>query len=215
MFFCPTFRVLLKGLILGFSVAAPVGPIGLLCIQRTLSRGRVYGFVSGLGAASADAFYGLIAALGLSTVTSFLIGMQFWLQLGGGLFLFWLGSRMLFTKPNPATASRPVDETSLVAAYVSISLLTFANPATILSFIAIFAGLGINNTVGGSTGALALVVGVFLGSAAWWLLLSFLAGLLRAHVNDGRLRFVNVIAGLSILALGLWSLWPLVHAKLL
>ena len=198
----------LKGFILGFSVAAPVGPIGLLCIQRTLARGRLHGFVSGLGAASADTLFGLVAALGLSAITAFLLGLQFWLQVGGGLFLLWLGARTLLAKP--ATTTRgPADDGGLAAAYLSILLLTLANPATILSFFAVFAGLGISTAGGSAPAAFPLVAGVFLGSAAWWLLLSILAGLLRGHLTDGRMRIVNLIAGISILSLGLWSLLPL------
>jgi threonine/homoserine/homoserine lactone efflux protein len=200
--------VFLKGLILGFAVAAPVGPIGLLCIQRTLGRGRLHGFVSGLGAAIADMLYGIIAALGLTALTAFLLGLQFWLQLGGGLFLLWLGLNTLRAKP-AATTSGPADDAGLRRAYLSILLLTLANPATILSFFAVFAGLGISTSGGGASAALALVAGVFLGSASWWLLLSFIAGLLRGHLTDGRMRIVNVIAGASILALGFWSLLPL------
>jgi len=197
--------MLLKGLILGFSIAAPVGPIGLLCIQRTLQRGRVAGFVSGLGAATADACYGLVAALGLSTVISFLLGLQFWLQLGGGLFLLGLGLKTLLAAPVPATVAASPDKSGLFGSFASVLLLTFANPATILSFFAVFAGLGINAHSGS---ALALVTGVFLGSAAWWLILSFLAGLFRRHLNDGRMRILNIIAGISLLALAAWSLWP-------
>jgi len=196
----------LKGLILGFSIAAPVGPIGLLCIQRTLQRGRLAGFVSGLGAATADACYGLVAALGLSTVISFLLGWQFWLQLGGGLFLLGLGLKTLLARPAPATAATAPDKAGLSGAFASVLLLTLTNPATILSFFAVFAGLGIDARSGG---AMALVAGVFLGSAAWWLILSFLAGLFRRHLSDGRMRLLNVIAGLCLIGLALWALWPL------
>lgn len=201
--------MLLKGLILGFSIAAPVGPIGLLCIQRTLQRGRLTGFVSGLGAATADACYGLVAALGLSTVISFLLGLQFWLQLGGGLFLLWLGVKTLIARPATASASAVTPgKTGLPSAFASVLLLTLANPATILSFFAVFAGLGIDARSGG---AVALVAGVFLGSAAWWVILSFLAGLLRAQLNDGRTRALNIVAGLSLIALAAWSLWPVLR----
>jgi threonine/homoserine/homoserine lactone efflux protein len=200
--------VFLKGLILGFSIAAPVGPIGLLCIQRTLQRGRLAGFVSGLGAATADACYGLVAALGLSTVISFLLGLQFWLQFGGGLFLLGLGLKTLFAKSGPVTAVTASEHAGLARAFASVLLLTLANPATILSFFAVFAGLGIDAQSGG---ALALVAGVFLGSAAWWLILSFFAGLFRRHLNDGRMRALNLIAGVSLLALAAWSLWPVVR----
>ena len=202
----------LKGIILGFSVAAPVGPIGLLCIQRTLRQGRLHGFVSGLGAASADAIYGTVAALGLTAVTGWLLGLQFWLQLGGGLFLLWLGGKTLASRPaTPAT----IGASGHAGAYFSILLLTLANPATILSFFAVFAGLGIDARTGGAAAALAVVAGVFLGSAAWWLLLSVAAGLLRGHLHDGRMRIVNCFAGSCILALAAWSLWSLLRAKLL
>ncbi len=202
-----------KGLILGFSIAAPVGPIGLLCIQRTLNRGRMHGFVSGLGVATADACYGLIAALGLGTVTSFLLGIQTWLQLGGGIFLLGLGFKIARSNP----VSRPVagdEEPGLLHAWSSILLLTLANPATILGFLAVFAGLGLGNGSGTPAAAAWLVTGVFTGSAAWWLLLSFIAGLVRAHLTDGRMRAVNLVAGLLVIALGLWALVPLVRAWL-
>lgn len=202
--------MLLQGLILGFSIAAPVGPIGLLCIQRTLQRGRLAGFMSGLGAASADACYGLVAALGLSTVISSLLGLQFWLQLGGGLFLLGLGLKTLFARFTPARIVATPDKAGLAGAFASILFLTLANPATILSFFAVFAGLGIEAP---GTNALPLVVGVFLGSAAWWLILSFLAGLFRRHLNDGRLRVLNVLAGLCLIGLALWALWPVVNHR--
>ena len=198
--------MLLQGLILGFSIAAPVGPIGLLCIQRTLQRGRLAGFVSGLGAATADACYGLVAAFGLGTVISLLLALQFWLQLAGGLFLLGLGVKTLLAQPAPAVAVTRTEKAGFAGAFVSVLLLTLANPATILSFFAVFAGLGIDAKSGS---ALSLVAGVFLGSASWWLILSFLAGFFRRHLNDGRLRLLNVIAGISLLALALWSLWPL------
>ena len=201
--------MLLKGLILGFSIAAPVGPIGLLCIQRTLQRGRLTGLVSGLGAATADACYGLVAAFGLGTVISFLLGLQYWLQLGGGLFLLWLGANTLVARPVDASASKvKSDRVNLAGAFTSVFLLTLANPATILSFFAVFAGLGVDAH---GNSAMALVLGIFLGSATWWLLLSFLAGLFRDRLNDGRRRALNVVAGLSLVALATWSLWPVVR----
>ena len=203
----------LKGLILGFSIAAPVGPIGLLCIQRTLSRGRLNGFVSGLGVATADACYGVVAALGLSSVTSFLLGIHVWLQLIGGIFLFGLGFKI--ARSNPVVRPVTGDENpGLFHAWLSIFLLTLANPATILGFLAVFAGLGLAAGSGTIAAAAWLVAGVFFGSAAWWLLLSFLAGLVRAHLTDGRMRVVNVVAGLLIIALGIWALFPLLRTGL-
>src|SRR6478736_6284484 len=154
----------LKGLILVFSIAAPVGPIGLLCIQRTLSRGRLHGFVSGLGVATADTCYGLIAAFGLGAVTSFLLGIQFWLQLVGGVFMLGLGLKIARTDPGTKTAAGDTDP-GLWHAWGSIFMLTLANPATILGFIAAFVALGLGSQTHGPSAGLALVAGVFLGSA--------------------------------------------------
>jgi threonine/homoserine/homoserine lactone efflux protein len=198
-----------KGLILGFSIAAPVGPIGLLCIQRTLSRGRLHGFVSGLGVATADACYGLVAAFGLNAVTSFLLGIQTWLQLLGGLMLVGLGVRIM--RAVPVSQVAPGDQQpGLIHAWFSILMLTLANPATILAFIAAFVGLGLTGGHGTTGAALPLVSGVFLGSALWWLALCFLAGLMRTHLTDGRMRIVNRLAGTTIILLGLWSLWSVI-----
>lgn len=199
----------LKGILLGFSIAAPVGPIGLLCIQRTLARGRWHGFVSGLGAATADAIYGTIAAAGLTVLTQALLSVQFWIQLGGALFLFWLGIRTFGQRASGATRE-DAGVSGLGTAYGSVLLLTLANPATIVSFIAIFAGVGVGAATGAFAPAAAFVAGVFAGSAAWWLLLSFLAGLLRGRLAEGGLRWVNRLAGLSLMALGgfaLATLW--------
>jgi threonine/homoserine/homoserine lactone efflux protein len=135
---------LLKGLLIGFSIAAPVGPIGVLCIRRTLTEGRLTGLLSGLGAATADACYGCIAGFGLTVISSLLIRQQFWLSLIGGLFLCYLGGKTFLAKP-AETTSEPAS-TSFVGAYASTLFLTLTNPATILSFVAIFAGLGLANT---------------------------------------------------------------------
>jgi len=194
----------LKGLAIGFSIAAPVGPIGVLCIRRALADGRLAGFVSGLGAATADALYGLVAALGVTAVMNVLVEHRVWLQLGGGLFLLYLGLATLRTKP--AAETRTTTAPNLQAAYFSILALTLANPMTILSFIGIFAGLGLGVSAGGAEPACRLVLGVFLGSAAWWLLLSTAAGWLGHHLRHGGLRALNIASGLIIAAFGGWQL---------
>ena len=135
------FELLWKGAVIGFAIAAPVGPIGLLCIRRTLAEGRLIGLVSGLGAATADAIYGLVAGFGLTAVSGFLIGQGFWLRVIGGAFLCWLGARIFVSEP--ATKAASVDGRGLVGAYASTLALTLTNPTTILSFVAIFAGLGV------------------------------------------------------------------------
>ena len=195
---------LAQGLIIGFSIAAPVGPIGVLCIRRTLAYGRLAGIVSGLGAASADAVYGSIAAFGLTAISTFLINQRMWLQLAGGLFLIILGIKTFTAKPS----SQPVSSQSsgLVRNYFSTFLLTLTNPITILSFAAIFAGLGLGQAEGDLSGAIQLVAGVFLGSAAWWLTLSLLVGLFKERVNHVTLQWINRGAGLIIIIFGIISL---------
>src|SRR5690242_13032805 len=131
----------LRGLLLGFSIAAPVGPIGVLCIRRTLADGRVVGFVSGLGAATADAFYGAVAGFGLTVISALLIEQRFWLRLIGGGFLLYLGVRTVLARPAERAAS--AGGKGLAGAYGSTLFLTLTNPLTILSFAAIFAGLGV------------------------------------------------------------------------
>src|SRR5437868_1618115 len=122
----------LQGLVIGFSIAAPVGPIGLLCIRRSVAHGRAAGFVSGLGAATADALYGVVAALGLTAVTTALLAHRAWLQLGGGIFLVGLGIATFRSRP-PTSAAREAETARLPAAYASTLALTLTNPMTILS----------------------------------------------------------------------------------
>jgi len=189
-----------KGLIIGFSIAAPVGPIGVLCIRRTLGEGRISGFVSGIGAATADAMYGCIAGFGVTFISGFLIGQQFWMRLIGALFLSYLGVKAFFSKP--AEAPSKAAAKGLPGAYASTLILTLTNPVTILAFAAIFAGLGLGNAGGNYIAGILLVVGVFLGSAAWWLFLSTSVGLFRAWFNGARLRWVNRISGVIIAGFG-------------
>ena len=193
----------LQGVIIGFAIAAPVGPIGVLCIRRTLADGRATGFVSGLGAATADAVYGAIAAFGLTLVTDLLLGGASWLRLIGGAFLVLLGVKTFLARP--AESAAEARGGGLPGAYASTFLLTLTNPTTILSFAAIFAGLG----VGGADDALSaalLVLGVFLGSTAWWLVLSGATGLFRSKLSTGGLRWVNRVSGTVIAAFGVLAL---------
>ena len=190
----------LRGLILGFSIAAPVGPIGILCIRRTLASGRAAGFVSGLGAASADAFYGAITAFGLTAVSSFLVDQHVWLRLGGGAFLIILGVHTF--RSRPAHEAAQSTSRSLPGAYLSTFLLTLSNPMTILAFVAIFAGLGVGSNPAAYTGAALIVFGVFVGSALWWLLLSSGTSLLRSQIDAPKLVWINRISGIIITAFG-------------
>ena len=203
------FSLLLRGLIIGFSIAAPVGPIGVLCIRRTLTDGRGAGLLPGLGAATADALYGCVAGFGLTFISGALINQQIWFQLFGGLFLLYLGIKTLFSKPaeQAANASGP----GLLGVYASTFLLTVTNPLTILSFAAIFAALGLADSSGGYASASVLVLGVFLGSAVWWLLLVGGVGLFRRRFNTQGLLWVNRISGLVITVFGVVALGGLVY----
>lgn len=193
----------LRGLIIGFSIAAPVGPIGMLCIRRSLAEGQLVGLLTGLGAATADAVYGGIAAFGLTAVSSVLIAHRTWLGLLGGVFLCYLGVRTLISTPNQATTSPR--RQSLASAFASTFVLTLTNPMTILSFVAIFAGLGLVSGPGFDRAA-TLVAGVFAGSAAWWLLLSSGTAMLRSKLTDPSLRLVNHVSGSIILAFGIYAI---------
>lgn len=192
----------LRGWLIGLAIAAPVGPIGLLCIQRTLSQGRWAGLASGLGAATADAVYGFIAAFGLAFISGFLIAQQNLLALVGGLFLCYLAVRTF--RSEPATDAAASQGGHIGAAYATTFLLTLTNPVTVLSFVAIFAGMGLAADAGAGDYAAAawMVAGVFAGSASWWLFLSFGVSLLRTRMNVTTLRWINRGAGLIIGAFG-------------
>ncbi|HEU5189456.1 MAG TPA: LysE family transporter [Methylomirabilota bacterium] len=201
----------LRGLVIGFSIAAPVGPIGLLCIRRTLADGRAVGFVSGLGAATADAAYGAVAGFGLTALSGFLVRWQTPMRLIGGVFLCYLGVRTFLARPASRSAER--ESRGLIGAYLSTLGLTLTNPSTILSFVAIFAGLGLGTTgaAGGGdyAGASMLVGGVFVGSAAWWLILSGITGAVRGRFSPAGMRWVNRLSGAILTAFGLAALFAL------
>jgi threonine/homoserine/homoserine lactone efflux protein len=195
------FTYFLKGLIVGFSIAAPVGPIGILCIKRTLSSGRWVGLATGLGAATADAMYGCVAAFGLTFISNFLIKQQIWLRLIGGAFLCYLGTKTIIARPadSPSTSNH----LSLINAYGSTFILTLTNPLTILSFAAIFAGLGLVGANGDYLSATITVFGVFLGSTCWWILLSSGVSILRFRFTHTGFLWINRISGLIILGFGI------------
>ena len=194
---------ILKGLAIGFSIAAPVGPIGVLCIRRSLAEGRQIGLATGLGAATADAAYGCIAAFGLTAISSFLVDHRLWLGFLGGLFLCYLGVRT-FTS-SPTTRLAKIQGGGLLAAYLSTLFLTLTNPMTILSFAAVFAGFGLG-LLPDYLAAGSLVVGVFIGSALWWLFLSSGVALFQSRVGSSWMQSINRVSGCVIFAFGIYSL---------
>jgi threonine/homoserine/homoserine lactone efflux protein len=201
------FFFLLKGIVIGFSIAAPVGPIGVLCIRRTLSNGWASGLISGLGAATADAIYGGIAGFGLTFISNFLVSQEAWLRLVGGVFLCYLGTRTFLSKASelPGDAKK----IGLMGDYASTFLLTLTNPLTIISFAAVFAGLGLGTSPGDYLSAVFLVSGVFFGSVLWWFLLSGGIGLFRVKFSLAGLQWVNKFSGVIIAFFGLIALMSL------
>lgn len=197
--------VLLRGVVIGVSIAAPVGPIGLLCIRRTLADGMGVGLATGIGAAAADAVYGAIAGFGLAAVSALIMEAQAPLRLIGGALLLWLAWGTLTAKP-AQTAAPAGSGRGLAGAFASTFALTLANPATIISFAAVFGALGVGGGAGGGGAAAVLVAGVFLGSALWWLMLSAGVGLVRARATPALMRWINRVSGAVIGGFGLAAL---------
>lgn len=202
---------LLRGLLIGLSVAATIGPMSVLCIQRTLLRGFRYGLVSGMGIATADALYGSIAGFGLTVIASFLVSQQIWVRIVGGLFLLYLGVKTLLSKPaeRAAAEAKVVPITTFVGAYISTLLLTLTNPLTILSFAAIFAGIGVGGQASSPLTALLVVCGVFLGSALWWCVLTGAISWLRDKFTAQWFLWINRASGVIIILFGLLALLSL------
>ncbi len=193
----------LKGLIIGFSIAAPVGPIGILCINRTLAMGLYAGLSSGFGAAFADALYGCIAGFGLVSLSEFLLAKQQIITLLGGAFLAYLGIRTFYArKPKQI----PDNAKSLWRDFTSTFFLTLTNPATIISFIAIYASLGIVEPSASYIEAGLIVLGVFIGSLLWWCILSFSINHIRHKLSDSFLKWINRFSGIILLGFGFFAL---------
>ena len=212
-------ELFIKGFIIGLSIAAPVGPIGLLIIKRTLEKGWLTGLISGLGAATADLLYGSIAAFGLSIIISSLLGVKGLLSLVGGVFLIYLGVKTVrdslktsYSELEPAAAS---DKEGLVKAYLSVLVLTITNPMTILSFLAIFAGVGSESGEGSIFSALLIVIGVFIGSFGWWLFLCLSVDLIRSKITPKVMRGISVGSGMILTAFGVRVIYQLFLSSLL
>lgn len=196
----------LKGLLLGFAIAAPVGPIGILCIHRSLHHGFKSGFLTGIGAALADGTYGLMAGFGLTVITKVLLQYEHLIRVAGGLFLIYLGIKIFISQSVVSTDKR--GEKSGWHALTSAYLLTLTNPATILAFIAVFASFGLATTSTSYANALLLVIGITLGSAIWWLLLSSSVAYFLHHKLSPRiLNWINKTSSLIVIAFGVFSIY--------
>jgi threonine/homoserine/homoserine lactone efflux protein len=199
---------LLKGVAIGFAIAAPVGPIGILCIRRSLASGWLAGFISGMGAATADGIYGCIAGFGLTIIADALVSQQFIIRLVGGTFLCYLGIKTFLSSTNQE-AAKTGEIKNFISNYFSTFFLTITNPITIFAFLVIFAGLGITRT-GNYFHTGLLVLGVFFGSALWWMILALIASWFRYKLNSSILQWINWIAGVIIIIFGLVALVDIV-----
>jgi putative LysE/RhtB family amino acid efflux pump len=192
-----------KGAVLGLSIAAPVGPMALLCLRTTLAHGFVPGLMGGLGIAAGDVFYAALAAFGLQAATALLTGQSLWLGLAGGLYLVWFGLATI-RQPLPAAGAEGGRRRGL-ATFVSTFLLTLANPPTIMIFAAMFASLGLIEAQRESAAALAVVAGVFLGSAGWWVLFAVVVSRLRDRLRGPVFVWVNRVSGAALAGFGFWA----------
>ncbi|MFZ5944177.1 MAG: LysE family translocator [Bacillota bacterium] len=198
-------EIWLQGFIIGLSIAAPVGPIGVLCIRRTLAGGRLYGFVTGMGAAVTDLIYASIGGFGLTMISNFLVSQQNIFRLIGGTFIIYLGYKIFITKPAVDDAS--ATGYGLLTAFASSFIVAITNPIAIIYYIAVFAGLGVAMVDSSYAAAATLVAGVFMGSALWWFILSQGVGLVKNKVTEGGLRLINRFSGTVIAGFGVYAIW--------
>lgn len=198
---------LLKGLIIGFAMAVPIGPIGVMCIRKTLAEGHSRGLIIGLGAATADALYAGIAAFGLTFVSDAIASQHVWLRLIGGGLLLFLGIRTFRARRKDAVV--PSDNSGLLGSYISSFLLALTNPVTIFAFVAVFAAFGLGHKLSFLSAGI-LVVGVFAGSCLWFLTIGYVATLFRKKLDAGGLRWVNRISGVLIILSGIAALVSLI-----
>ncbi|MGB8603093.1 MAG: LysE family transporter [Rhizomicrobium sp.] len=202
-------QLIISGALLGFFAAIPIGPVNLICIRRTLHFGTYYGFMSGLGAALGDCMFASITAFGITALSQLIVGYSFPMQLFGGLFLMAFGIRTFFAPPPPNFRERlsaPVKSApSQARAVASTFMLTVSNPATFFAYTALIAGVGIFADARTNTSFLTasfVVLGVFVGSALWWLTLTTVVGLLHARINDAIVRRINEVSGLLVATFG-------------
>lgn len=202
------FPLIGEGLLIGFAIAAPVGPIGVLCIRRTFADGPVTGFATGMGAATADGIYGAVAAFGLTAISDLLIAQEYYIRLIGGAFLLWLAFSAFRSEPDLSGNGRS-EAKAIAVAYSSTVFLTLANPSTILSFLAIFGGMGLVSDLQGigPTAAIAVVIAVFTGSALWWVFLAFGSHrIFGGKIGARQMRWINRGSGALLGSFGIYSI---------
>ncbi|MDZ7622840.1 MAG: LysE family transporter [Ignavibacteriaceae bacterium] len=189
----------LKGIAIGFIMAIPIGPIGIMCIRKTLTEGRLSGLIIGLGAATADLFYGCVAVFGLTVISDTLSDQRLWIRIAGGALLFFLGIKTF--RAQPKDPKLKISGSGRLRSYFTVVVLTLTNPLTIFAFIAVFAAFGLGDGLSFFS-AVVLVAGVFIGSCLWFFLLTSGSILFRKKLDLVGLIWVNKIAGILIIISG-------------
>lgn len=199
----PLLFCLIKALVIGIAIAAPVGPIGMICIRKTLERGLRGALAVGLGAAVADSVYGIVAITGLTAITQFLLEKALLIKLFGGVFLLYLAYKEI--KSTPTISYDGFDKNKKLGRLaLQVFFLTLTNPMTILSFVGIFASIG--GGVSSPIESYAMIIGIFLGSMSWWLTLGFIISKIQNKLPEvwiGRIRYLStlILAGFGLLSL--------------
>jgi threonine/homoserine/homoserine lactone efflux protein len=196
------FQYLINGMIIGYSASLPLGPIGILCIQKTINKGRLSGFVSGLGAATADTVYAIISGFGLTIISNFITSQQTYLRIGGAVVLVYLGIKIFFTNPGIQIRKQAKDK-KFFNDFISIFFLTISNPISLFVFAAVFAGFGIVKSKSEISSITELVLGVLLGATLWWTTLTSLINLFRNKIRLRNLLWINKISGVLIIIFGI------------
>ena len=208
------FNYLWKGIVVGLSASIPLGPIGVLCIQRTLNKGKTSGFISGLGAAAADGFYAIVAGFSISIIIDSLVEYQLYLRILGGLVLLFLAYKLMTTNPGVQLRKQlRKKRTGLFGDFISIFALTVSNPITVFVFAAIFAGFGIVDKESNSLSVLILILGVLIGASAWWFSLSSVVSIFRKKFKLRRMLIINRIAAVIMIIFGLFIFGTIFFGK--
>ncbi len=194
-------KYIIDGIIIGFSASVPLGPIGVLCIQRTLNKGRLAGFFSGLGAAFSDTIYAVIAGFSLSFIVSFIEQQLLYIQIFGAAVLIFLGVRIFYSNPAKQLRKQKKGKGNLFQDFVSTFLITISNPLAIFLFLAFFAGFGVVKKGDNYFNHMLLITGVMSGASLWWFILTSVVNLFRSKINLRRLWWLNKIAGATIVVL--------------
>jgi threonine/homoserine/homoserine lactone efflux protein len=200
---------LIKGILVGLVVSIPLGPMGVLCLQRTLNKGKSSGFSSGMGIATADTIFALIAGLGISFIIHFLSEKQLIIKIIGGLIIAFIGLKIFIANPVKQLKKHRKEGKNLFEDFISILFMALSNPFTIFLYIAIFAGLNLHDVSSGYSSALLVVAGVFMGASLSWFTISTVVNHFRANIRLRRLMWINRIAGITIILFGVFAICSL------